>query len=623
MLLFALLSCHTQKSQIRDEIEVSICNEVEAAHCLLPFPSHHYLRGDSTTNTGYRLMIPEAALPVNVDDVPFNPSGLNKLDGFSLGSSAYTFLDGATLDGVVRWPDLEGIYDQDSKTIFLEQETMTRIPHTVERETLGEEFNQDLLMLRPMVPLNPNMTYIIGIRNLVDDSGNVISAPEGFEKLKNGSPTEMLMSQESQYEDVIFPALTEEGFSRDELQLAWSFHTQSEDKMLQKMTWLRADILDYSNSPIPYSIDEITPSDCDNSRRGALVNGHMTVPLYLDSWDPGSMLMLDEAGLPYRNGTVEVPFLLLLGCSVLEGEDLGTLVQYGHGLLGKRTELDSGYLHKLADDNALILFAADWTGMKLEDSSAITLSIVQDPSGFQTVPDRLHQGWMEFLTLSLLVRQSHFIADSNLQANGEPIIDPSRLFYYGNSQGSVLGGGYAAMHPDMDGVILGVGGAPFSLLLHRAEGFHPFLIVLSTMYDDWKDITLIEAVFQQLWDPTESIGWTQKQSAPVLLHAAIGDAGVPTIGAHLLARAYGAELVTPYARKVFGLNERAPPFYGSAYIEWDYGIEDTDGPYPAPNDTAFDPHNGPRTSPAGMQQIGHFIQSGEIAHFCDGPCDFE
>ena len=299
------------------------------------------------------------------------------------------------------------------------------------------------------------------------------------------------------------------------------------------------------------------------------------------------------------------------------------MVQYGHGLLGKKIELDSDYLHQLADDYGLILLAADWTGMKLEDSSAITLNIIEDASRFKTVPDRLHQGWMEFLTLSLLVRQPHFMQDSNLTVNDESMVNPDKLFFYGNSQGAVLGGGYTAMHGQMDGVILGVGGAPFSLLLNRAQGFTPFLLILETMYDNWMDITLIQALYQQLWDPTESIGWTHLQQSPVLMQAAIGDASVPTIGAHVLARGFNASLLQPANRTVFGLEPVNPPFSGSAYIEWDYGIEDSLGPYPAPNDTDFDPHNGPRTSEMGMMQIGQFIQNGTIDHFCEGPCDWE
>ena len=179
------------------------------------------------------------------------------------------------------------------------------------------------------------------------------------------------------------------------------------------------------------------------------------------------------------------------------------------------------------------------------------------------------------------------------------------------------------MHGDLDGVILGVGGAPFSLLLNRAQGFEPFLLILETMYDNWEDITLIQALYQQLWDPTESIGWTHLQSAPVLMQAAIGDGSVPTIGAHVLARGFNAGLIEPASRNVYGLEPVTAPYTGSAYIEWDYDIPDSEGPYPAPNDTDFDPHNGPRTSEMGMQQIGHFIHTGTIEHFCDGPCDWE
>ena len=123
---------------------------------------------------------------------------------------------------------------------------------------------------------------------------------------------------------------------------------------------------------------------------------------------------------------------------------------------------------------------------------------------------------MGFLTLSLLVRQPHL--ESNLTVNDESMVNPDKLFFYGNSQGAVLGGGYTAMHGQMDGVILGVGGAPFSLA-QPCTRLHPISLDLETMYDNWMDITLIQALYQQLWDPTESIGWTHLQQSPVLMQA--------------------------------------------------------------------------------------------------------
>ena len=92
-------------------------------------------------------------------------------------------------------------------------------------------------------------------------------------------------------------------------------------------------------------------------------------------------------------------------------ERSGTLVQYGHGLLGK-DRTGRGYLHQLADDHSLVLFAAvDGHEAK---TTGVTLNIIEDASRFKTVSDRLHQGWMEFLTLSLLVQQAHFLIDPNL-----------------------------------------------------------------------------------------------------------------------------------------------------------------------------------------------------------------
>ena len=150
-------------------------------------------------------------------------------------------------------------------------------------------------------------------------------------------------------------------------------------------------------------------------------------------------------------------------------------------------------------------------------------------------------------------------------------------FLLWKSQGAVLGGGYTAMHGQMDGVILGVGGAPFSLLLNRAQGFTPFLLILETMYDNWMDITLIQALYQQLW--THGKHWMDSPATESCVDASCNRRR--QCSDHRSCTGTGFQC--PYAackQNGFGLEPVNPPFSGSAYIEWDYGIEDSLGPYP-------------------------------------------
>ena len=49
------------------------------------------------------------------------------------------------------------------------------------------------------------------------------------------------------------------------------------------------------------------------------------------------------------------------------------------------------------------------------------------------------------------------------------MIDTSKLYYNGNSQGGILGGAFTAISPDATRTTLGVPGMNYSVLLNRSE----------------------------------------------------------------------------------------------------------------------------------------------------------
>ena len=81
---FFLLACK-QESKI-DYGPRGDCNPLSEVHCLLPFPSDFYLEDDTRTPTGKKIALTTGSLPVNIDDVPIEPTYLNENDGFSIGS---------------------------------------------------------------------------------------------------------------------------------------------------------------------------------------------------------------------------------------------------------------------------------------------------------------------------------------------------------------------------------------------------------------------------------------------------------------------------------------------------------------------------------------------------------
>ena len=101
--------------------------------------------------------------------------------------------------------------------------------------------------------------------------------------------------------------------------------------------------------------------------------------------------------------------------------------------------------------------------------------------------------------------------------------------------------------------------------------------------------------------------------------SAIGDRSLSTYGSHVLARATGAKLLQPAARDVFGLESvEGPLSSGSAYVEFDYGLEPFTEAVIDPE--APDPHENPRIDRRGQDQIRKFLEEGIIENFCEGAC---
>ena len=192
-----------------------------------------------------------------------------------------------------------------------------------------------------------------------------------------------------------------------------------------------------------------------------------------------------------------------------------------------------------------------------------------------------------------------------------------------------MGGAYVALSPDIDRGVLGVGGMPYSILLPRSHDFDPFFKIFQEKYLDHRDrMLIISGMLEQLWDVADPTAWAWDipnppegmQPKSVLMQVAIGDAQVTTLGAHIQARTYGASLVAPETREVWGLEARTPPFEGSALVEWEYTDIPEEPLESVPPSVEHDPHECPRRDAAGQEQVDVFLKTGVVDHFCDGPC---
>jgi hypothetical protein len=637
LLLLAILGCGETKNAaentgiVFDEVNED-CDPTAPTMCGLPFPSTYYMAEDSTSPTGWRVALGPTTLPVDWQDNQPTPDLINEKDGWSPLTPLLAHFPGVSLDGVIGHDNLGAYTDADARTVIVDVATGERVPHFVELDVTSSDPERTVLLLHPVTPMAHGHRYAVGIRGLVDEQGQPIEASDGFAALRDGVETTdpRVERRRSVYEDIVFPALTAAGIQQAELQLAWDFVIASREGLTEKARWMRDDALERigPNGPA-YTVDLIDeqPSDQVAMR----IHGHFFVPMYMEQDRPGVLLTRDADGMPYANGETMVRYTIIVPQTAIDDPRPLPLIQYGHGLLGSQDEVHGSYLGEFANQYGYILFAVDWTGMKDEDVADITLMLITEVERFSILPERSHQGFVEFAAAMRLM-SGRMVDEPLLQGvdsagNNTSFIDPDRRYYYGNSQGAILGGAYIGLAQDFDRAVLGVGGMPYHLLLNRSADFDPFFLLFKQAYPDPGHVQLLLALIQTIWDSGEASGYAQvvtddpladTPAKDVLLQVAIGDAQVTTLGAHVMARAYGARLIEDPVRPVWGLETVASGHEGSALVEFDYGLHE---PFEnTPPDAETDPHEYPRRDLAGQEQIHTFFQTGIVEHFCEGPC---
>jgi hypothetical protein len=417
--------------------------------------------------------------------------------------------------------------------------------------------------------------------------------------------------------------------------LAWDFVVGSKEGITGRAVWMRDDAMSRFPAGGPaYVIDSVTDEVSETIYRE--IEGHMTVPLYLEADAPDTYLTRDADGMPFYNGDTQVRFTIRIPRTAVEDPRPLKLLQYGHGLLGSQDEVGAGYLGEMANRYGYVLFAVDWRGMAETDYESVMLMLVEDIGRFGIIPEGGHQGLVEFVAAAAMMQGDMALDDAvtfTHPGTGDPVsvIDTSEVYYYGNSQGGILGGVYMALSPVVERGVLGVPGMPYSLLLARSSDFTPFFALFQGIYRDQEHISFWMALLQNLWDSAEPGGWGRQMvddpvaGVPpkrVLLQDAIGDAQVTTLGAQNMARAYGAALIEEPLAEVWGLSVEPSGYAGSALVEYEHGAPEV--PYTnLPPDSEYDTHEDTRRTFAAQEQLHTFLATGTVVHYCDGVCDPE
>ncbi len=634
------------------------CDPLTPSYCGFPYPNNYWTEPDASTVTGMRLALPGVIMPTNLEGLRSDPTAFNEMDGFSPGIAAMTHLPGATTAGLATPDSIEASLAADSPTVIINADTGERLAHWVDideyvvqakvRVDAGEDdpdFNiardiddlrqEQAFMLRPAVRPEDATRYIVAIRNVVDADGTALAASPGFTALRDRNDTDdqIIASRRPHFEQ-LFTTLAEHGIERDELQIAWDFTTASRENNTGAMLHIRDEALANYPQGVPYTIT--VNSEGLLGGMACRLEVDFDVPLYTTKGESGALLNLGDDGMPEQNGSFSYGATLVIPMSAQT--EAAPLVAFGHGQLGAKEQVLGVQAFAIIEN--LAFFGMDWKGFASDDvATVIDAFLGGDMSDFRAIPERMHQGFLNFImamrTLSVEANggpSTHLNEVLNSDCGGAAL-DGDKRYYFGGSQGGILGATLMALSTDMERGLLAVPGQSYNLLLNRSVNFDPFAAPLYSLYN-WNalDMQMNLALIQGLWDRAEPTGYSKyirnntlpgTPSHEVLIQVSKADHQVTNLGAHIMARTIGGVVnLAPTIRDVWGLDVVEGDHQGSAMLEIDFGNPNppiTNIPHWA--DEAPDPHGRATELRDIAGALRRFYDTGIASNPCNGPCD--
>ena len=627
--------------------------------CMMPFPNDFYTRKDSSSPTGKRIDFDNRAMPKNDSGQVIQSSDYNYSDGFSQGQGIVLKVPGVDSTVAIEANDfveldrLSRYAEPSQRAVVIDAKTGKRWPIWVQVDAGAGTDASRALMISPATNFDPKGRYIVALRNLVDEGGNPVQAPNSFRYYRDQIPSKQkkVNDRRSKFEG-IFKTLKKAGIKRSSLYLAWDFTVSSNENNYARALHMRdeafAELGDTTMADLEVQGEapefEVTAQGeggdslrlPDNSVRtipddvARYVAGTYTVPCFLtggtragspDECGSGGEMELNASGLPKRFGDYEANFECIIPESSFgpNGEP-GRPHIYGHGLLGASAEIVFSPVSRgLGRDHEMVGCATDEIGMAGQDLLGAVIPALTNLANFPKIADRLQQGLLNELFLArVMFHPDGFVTDPAFQdgdgeTQGDPVIDTGDVFYTGASQGGIMGGALTAISPDFTRAALVVGGMNYSTLLTRSSNWGTYGVVFNGSYADELARPLILNMIQMLWDRGEPNGYAHVMTDnpppntpphEITLQIALGDHQVSNFTSDVQARTVGAktnigaidERRWPNYESLWNIPRIQPgeyPYRGSSIIYWDSGP-------PRP-----DPLNPSRTIGTGVSPYGN------------------
>ena len=641
------------------------CDPLGGSTCMAPFPSDYYTVVDPSMPSGRHVVIPEDAMPANAAGTHISPTAYSRNDGFSPGSTIVVHATGIDLaaSGIPGVGEVGRSLDHGAGVVLVDETSGRRLAYWGELDARDTDPSTQLLMIHPAADLPEGHRIAVALAGVKNASGAQVPPPPAFAAvLRHGPPPPGVTASFLDHERAVVSYLSSLGVHSGTLTAAWDFTVASTKNITGDALAMRDTAMRELGDRAPvYTVTNVTDFTPDEDPSDARqVTGTFEVPSFLDKpgGTYGSVLHIGKDGLPQQmpgNEQTAIFSCLIPRSTTVAGAGStgavrpGRPVLYGVGLFNTATKIGQENVSVMADHYDIVLCSTNWEGLTGNEVGA-DAALLANLSDFTTLPDHLTQSMINALYLGrLMTDPKGFDANPAFQERpptptttgrrARGLIDTSApLTYYGNSEGSLMGGALTAISTTFRRAVLGVPSMDYDVLLDRSSDFAAFFSLFGAAYPDPATQQVVFDLLQMLWDRGETDGYAEQMtgglpgtpSHQVLLQMGFGDHQVSNFTTVAEARTIGAAVHEPalspgrFPGNLFsGLRAiTTNPYRGRATLYvWDPGV-----PSPPtadlPPTAGTDPHQTvPRQVSAAQQQLNEFQLTGAVPDVCAGsPC---
>lgn len=635
------------------------CEFLDSSYCLFPFPSDHFTVADPSTASGRRMKLPLHGMPRNATGKPVMMPDLDRADGFSVVQTAILRIPGVSLErsGAPLITGMHHSLELDSPIIVVDAETGEQQVVWAEYDATAKTRADQVIFIRPGGSYKPGRRYIIALRNLKDDYGGDLEAPDTFRVYRDciDSDDAQIAARRPAMNDIL-DRLASFGVKRSELYLAWDFTVSSKDSLTKRLRHMHDETFAaYPGSETPpFEVESVETEGPWAGFLSRVVTGKFVVPNYLRA-SPlpivGGQFVLGNDERPLRQWPdYTAKFTCIIPKSSVD-EKLspkpGRAAVYGHQVFQDQTRIFNASALKLAFEHNITMCATDLVGLSQGDFLSIAMLLV-DPSFFASITDKTHQAALNVSMLHrLLTSPKGFMSHKAFRVGASlaPAYDTREVHFFGEEYGCTVGMMSMVVNPELHRVACGVNSPNFGMSAGRTAAFAPYFGYFELAYPNPSDRALLFTLVQIVWDRAEAVGYAQHiakepffPDAPpnrILMYEAFGDHVAPNIGSEQFARMVDAKLYTPALKP--GRSPDEIPLYGIepmdklpfdgpvGFVVWDDPLAQPPPPINKAPSEGADPHGLPGESAAVRRQVSAFLRNdGKIIDVCNGqPCVIE